>query len=267
MSMSSIQRALIPAACIAGTVFAVSTAPLAMYRSEVVAVELKNRPLFAAEVRDLAGPYLGLTGMMSVSIGASILGFAGWRQASRKSEAAESKLSGLEQNLLVQQSELEAVKFSEARLRAQHLDAFLEPQSPVEAANQQVQRAPLAAVPNPNAAHIASVSPATPVASSPAALVNNPNETSYVSYTGLIHRQTSPTNPVNVAKDKAMMALSAAQSYASYTRSSGVVDSAVNGPGNGNVEGVQLDHLLVQLKELATQVEELRAGSSNGLAA
>ncbi|MBD2260896.1 hypothetical protein H6G13_25305 [Pseudanabaena sp. FACHB-2040] len=266
MSMSSIQRSLIPAACIAGAIFAVSTAPLAMYRSEVVAVELKNRPLFSAEVRDLAGPYLGLTGIISVSLGASIMGFAGWRQASRKSEAAESKLSGLQQDLLVQQSELEAIKFSELRLRAQHLDAFLEPQSPVEAVNQQVQRAPLAAVPNHSTAHTATVSQGMPVVSH-AASVNNPDTISYVSYTDLSHRQPASANTVNVVKDKATMALSAAQSYASYARSNGAADLAADSSSNGDVQGGQLDHLLVQLKDLATQVEELRAGGSNGLAA
>lgn len=267
MTTSSIQRSLIPAACIAGTLFAISTAPLAMYRSEVVAVELQNRPFFAAEIRDLAGPYLGLAGLISVSLGVSVMGFSGWRQASRKSEAAESKLSGLQRDLLAQQSELEEIKFSQSRLRSQNLDTFLEPQTSLEALNQQVpHRAPLAAIPNHIPAPIAPVPQAVTAPKPQVVPIGHSEAIPYVSYVSLTDRPLdSAATPVNAVKDKAMMALAAAQSYASYARSSNPMDA---GEGDDQAAGVpQLDQLLGQLQQLASQVEELRTTSSKGLAA
>lgn len=258
MPTSSIQRALIPAACVAGTVFAASTAPLAMFKSEVIEVELQNRPLFAAEIRDLAGPYLGVVGIVSVSVGASIMGFSGWRQAARKTEAAESKLSGLQRDLLAQQTALEEIKFSDARLRAQHLDIFLESPSVAEGGAAH-SRAPLAAVPSQNSAALG----AAP------SKVEAPVSSSTVMPSYQAHYTMQPQAPsaaADAVKDRAMMALSAAQSYASYVRSSDSLETAVETEA-ANPQGVQLDQLLVQLRELASQVEELRTETTERIAA
>ncbi|HEY9735833.1 MAG TPA: hypothetical protein V6D06_06105 [Trichocoleus sp.] len=257
MSTSSIQRALIPAACVAGTVFAVSTAPLAMYRSEVVQVEIKNQPLFAAEVRDLAGPYLGVVGVVSASVGACIMGFSGWRQAARKSEAAESKLSELQRNLLAQQTSLEAIKFSDARLRAQQLDAFLEAPAAPESGVAH-SRAPIAAIPSHSVPPAAKTQEAS---NSGSGLVLPAN---YQAHYGVPAQPQEPV-AVEAMKDRAMMALSAAQSYASYVRSSDSPELAA--VEVGKTQGVQLDQLLLQLRELASQVEELRTGTTGSMAA
>lgn len=257
MTSSSIQRSFIPAACIAGALFAASTVPLAVFRSEVVAIELQNRPLFSAELRDLAGPYLGITGAVSASIGISIMGFAGWRQAARKSSTTESQLSGLQGNLQTKQLELEELKFSEARLRSQNLDAFLEP------ALSEVQpgpsRAPLAAVASTQTA----IGTGAPSPRSQVVSINPPQPGSGVSYQVLAERLPL-AGTENVVKGKAMMSLSAAQSYASYSRSNGTVGSQLTGK---NPAGTQLDQLLAQLKEISHQVEELRTGTSEEIAA
>lgn len=247
MTTLPIQRALIPAVCIAGSVFAASTAPLAMYRSEVVEVELQNQSLFTAEVRDLAAPYLGTVGIVSAAIGASIMGFSGWRQSARKSEAAESKLSSLQREMLAQQVELEKVKFSDSRLRSQQLDAFLAP------APEEAHRPPIAAMPTRMAQTSAAPMAKAPAAPKPAAAVP------YVSYP----QQTAAAAELNPVKDKAMMALSAAQSYASYSRpNDGVGEDTAGAP-----KGTQLEQLLNQLKELTNQVEELRTSQPNQMAA
>jgi hypothetical protein len=248
MTTSPIQRALIPAVCIAGSVFAASTAPLAMYRSEVVEVELQNQSLFTAEVRDLAAPYLGTVGVMSAAIGASIMGFSGWRQSARKSEAAESKLSSLQREMLAQQVELEKVKFSESRLRSQQLDAFLAP------APEEAHRPPIAAMPT----RMAQTSPA-PMAKAQAA----PKPAAAVPYVSYPQQAAAAAVELNPVKDKAMMALSAAQSYASYSRPNDVVgEDTTEAP-----KGTQLEQLLNQLKELTNQVEELRTSQPNQMAA
>ncbi|HEY9762440.1 MAG TPA: hypothetical protein V6D07_07940 [Trichocoleus sp.] len=262
MTTSSIQRSLISAACIAGTIFAASTVPLAVFRSEIVAIELQNRPVFSAELRDLAGPYLGIASAVSASIGLGIMGFSGWRQAARKSSAAESQLSNLQRNLQTQQLELEELKFSEGRLRAQNLDVFLEPA--LSGAQSGSSRAPLAAVASTQAntetvTHHIAAFPKPQVVS-----INPTQSISSVSYQVLADRQPL-AEAENSVKDKAMMSLSAAQTYASYSRSSGVTES--NDSASKNAGGTQIDQLLTQLREITNQVEELRTGASSKMAA
>ncbi|HEY9880930.1 MAG TPA: hypothetical protein V6D29_20900 [Leptolyngbyaceae cyanobacterium] len=264
MNTSSIQRSLISAACVAGTIFAASTVPLAMFRSEVVAIELQNRPLFSAELRDLAGPYLGITGVLSASIGIGIMGFSGWRQAARKSSVAESQLSDLQRNLQTQQLALEELKFSEVKLRAQNLDAFLEPT--LSDTQSVAPRAPLAPVASTQAATGAVMQPSQNVSFHKPQIVSiSPSQpVSSVSYQVLADRQ-SISETAGSVKNKAVMALSAAQSYASYSRSNGVMGG--NDSVSKNPAGTQLDQLLTQLRDITNQVEELRTGTSNGIAA
>ena len=129
MTSSSLQSSLLPAVGVAGTIFAAATLPFVLYSSQVVELELQNQPVLSTELKYLSGPYLGITGAVSATVGLSILGLTGWRQAVRKTEAAEEKISSLQQDLIRHRSELEQIKFSKSRLQAKNLDAFL-PEAP-----------------------------------------------------------------------------------------------------------------------------------------
>lgn len=126
MPLSPLQKALLSSLCISGAVFTVSTAPLAMYRSQSLQVQVQNESVFAAELDALAGPYIGIASAISLLIGAGVLGISGWRTAAKESEVEQARAAELERNLLASKAELERVKFSEARLKAQGLEGFLE---------------------------------------------------------------------------------------------------------------------------------------------
>lgn len=126
MTASTLQRSLLPAIFAGGTIFTAIAFPFALNRSQVVGLEIQNQSVFSTELKNLSAPYLGVAGTISTTVGLGILGFSGWRQASRKAEAAESQIANLQKELLFQKGELERIKFSETRLRAQNLDVFIE---------------------------------------------------------------------------------------------------------------------------------------------
>jgi hypothetical protein len=125
MSQSPFARSLFIAACVSGAIFSATTAPLAIFKSNIVGIELQNKSIYSSELKYLAGPYLALAGGMSAAVGLGAFGLMGWRQSSRKLAGVESSRQAMAHDLTVHQAELERIKFSEARLRNANLNAFL----------------------------------------------------------------------------------------------------------------------------------------------
>ena len=125
MSQSPFARAFITSAIFAGAVFTASTFPLAIIESKVVDIELQNQTVFSSEAKDLAAPYLALSGAFSVALGFGVFGMMGWRNSVRKLAQVKGESDGFAHDLAVYQAELERIKFSESRLQAQSLAAFL----------------------------------------------------------------------------------------------------------------------------------------------
>ena len=136
MSSSSFAKAFIKSACAAGIIFTASAFPLAFSKTKVVSIELQNQPIFSSEMRDLAAPYLALSGSFSVAIGFGLFGMFGWQAANRKLSKVASESSNVARDLAIHQAELERIKFSEARLQGQNLTAFLQPSSNAPVVNQ-----------------------------------------------------------------------------------------------------------------------------------
>lgn len=276
MSSSSVQNSLVPAICITGAAFTVTTIPLALFRSEVVEVQLQNQPIFASEVRDLAGPYLGFSGLVSAAMGATVLGFSGWRQSARQSDSIRHQLSDLQRNLQVKQAELEEIKFSSARLRNQNLDIFLESSSPLErAANPEIPMAPVA--------------PIAAAGSQVAAPAGSPGGTSN-GKTPAFSVNPPLVNPPEVRSDASFVMPAVGSSYPSpaldnleKSQAPGFLQPPHSQPANGRFIHREssvalgqvapipspdlLEQLLHQLNTLACQVEELRTRSDNEFAA
>lgn len=125
MSQSPFARSLFIAACVSGAIFSATAAPLAMFKSNTVGIELQNKSIYSSELKYLAGPYLALAGGVSAAVGLGAFGLMGWRQSSRKLAGVESARQTMAHDLTVHQAELERIKFSEARLRNANLNAFL----------------------------------------------------------------------------------------------------------------------------------------------
>ncbi len=125
MSQSPFARSLFIAACVSGAIFSATAAPLAIFKSNTVGIELQNKSIYSSELKYLAGPYLALAGGVSAAVGLGAFGLMGWRQSSRKLAGVESARQVMARDLAVHQAELERIKFSEARLHNADLNTFL----------------------------------------------------------------------------------------------------------------------------------------------
>jgi hypothetical protein len=135
MSQSSFAHSLLASTCVTGIIFSATALPFAALKSNVVNVEIQNQPIFSSELQYLAAPYLAVAGGMSVAVGVGVFGVLGWRHSARKLSTIESNKAELTKTLAVHQAELERIKFSDARLRNQNLNAFLQPETPWQKAS------------------------------------------------------------------------------------------------------------------------------------
>ncbi|MBE7383499.1 MAG: hypothetical protein F6J95_019040 [Leptolyngbya sp. SIO1E4] len=262
MTLSPLQKALVSSVCVSGALFTATTVPLAMFRSQPVEVQVQNQPVFESELNALAGPYLGVAGTFSVALGASILGMTGWRLAASKSEAEQAKSSELKRDLLAYQAELERIKFSDARLKAQDLEAFLEPHQSagIQPAAMPIHQQAAAPVVQHNSSTVRNTVLAaekkpltavpTPQGSEPQTL-HNANDLKTIKQSVLelvMHQLQEPA---------ATMANQAAADKPSAHVPSRLEKASEN----------QLESVLHQLHTLAEQVEDLRASGSSRAAA
>ncbi|NER80618.1 MAG: hypothetical protein F6K42_13795 [Leptolyngbya sp. SIO1D8] len=271
MTLSPLQKALLSSACTSGAVFTIATVPLAMYRSQPVEVQVQNQPVFASELNTLAGPYLGVTGAFSVALGAGILGMSGWRLAASKSESEQAKSSELERSLLAYKAELERIKFSDTRLKAQDLEAFLEQQPPssTQPATTAVQHL-----------HAVHSEPALVAQNQSFASLNNPMASEQKPLTAItddpsVHTQIPALSKTKTAQHSVLelvmhqMQEPTAMAHKA-TSSNGEKLNHSSGNLSNHLEKAsenQLELVLSQLHNLAEQVESLRANRSSQAAA
>ncbi|NJP10205.1 MAG: hypothetical protein HC866_12600 [Leptolyngbyaceae cyanobacterium RU_5_1] len=113
-----------------------------MLGSHPVEIEFQKESVFAGKVRDIATPYLGVAGLMSLGTGAVSLSIAGWRNSARKSTQIQEKFAQLQQELKARESQVEELQLSDAQLKTTGMNAFLEhgvPQQASSATQQQAQ--------------------------------------------------------------------------------------------------------------------------------
>ncbi|MEO0539556.1 MAG: hypothetical protein AAFZ80_01695 [Cyanobacteria bacterium P01_A01_bin.105] len=106
-------------------VFAASLTPLALFGHKPVTVQVGPRPIFSGQLRDLSTPYLGLAVSASMGAGLLTLAMAGWRQSQRQVNQVERQLAELDQQVQEKSALIEDLAFSEAKLKALGLEAFL----------------------------------------------------------------------------------------------------------------------------------------------
>lgn len=99
---------------------------MAAMGSQPLTIHLENQPVFAGQVKELSGPYLGLATAVSLGTGVTALALLNWSRSSRKLSKVEDEVSDLRQQLKDKENELESLRFSETRLAAAGLEAFLD---------------------------------------------------------------------------------------------------------------------------------------------
>ncbi|MBW4470949.1 MAG: hypothetical protein KME45_11185 [Stenomitos rutilans HA7619-LM2] len=237
MSVFPLKHSVLPATVLAGAVFSSLTVPLAIFGSEPVDIQLGQEPVFSGTIKDLAAPYVGVVGILSVGMGVAGVAIAGWQQSSRKSEHVEAKLSNLQRTLEEKELHLQAAMLSEQRLQTSGLDFFLQDET---SANPAVD-----ALTTETQSMVATTK--VPVASTPVA-----------------HTQSSSSvldaEPTQAAVQSVVSTLSAAQAFLSFARSNVAVSANDDGQSiaKPSAANITLQELQDQLKQIMSQVETLR---------
>lgn len=283
MTFSTLQRSLIPAAALAGTVFATVTLPLALMPSEHVVIEFQNEPVFTGRLDEMAVPYLGLATALSMGVGLTSMAVMGWQQSASKSAQIEKQVSQLQQDLQQKEAQLDQLKFSEERLGEAKLDFFLKdenskeplqetsnhalaaPQPPVEAiATTDAVLQKLAEQYLAQASAVALASQKVEAPAKAASSVSGQTSQPWM----LEAMETAP--PIGLAQEveenqarlRAMTAFPAAQAFNSFKRTSNSPEAGVSSPAAQaqptEDTSAQLNELLDYLKQMMTEVERFK---------
>ena len=85
-------KIVLPSLCVSGAVFAVLAAPLAIYGSEKVDSQISESiGISGATVQDLTVPYLGLSGLASLTLGTATAATIGVAASRKQAQAAEKQ--------------------------------------------------------------------------------------------------------------------------------------------------------------------------------
>ena len=165
--MASFGKLLVPATLAAGTVFSVFTAPLAIYGSQKLEIQLREERIFEGELREIATPYLAFAGLLSLGTGIALCAVAGWRHSAQQFEEAEKLLTEAERKLKQKEAQLQETLLSETYLMDSGLRFFLDEDMPLNVVSSTTQTSAIAASPLQNSSTVVSSSlpqsPATPL--------------------------------------------------------------------------------------------------------
>ena len=126
MTLSALQKFLLPPAIASLSVFSLMSFPLATLGDKQIAIKFQEEPIFYGKLRDIAIPYVVFATALSIGSGISALAFCGWRNSSSKSAKIQQELSNLEQHLQQKETLLKEWQVSEPRLQISGLSAFLD---------------------------------------------------------------------------------------------------------------------------------------------
>ncbi|MCC5605539.1 hypothetical protein LC612_01695 [Nostoc sp. CHAB 5834] len=126
MTLSALQKFLLPPAIASLSVFSLMSFPLATLGDKQIAIKFQEEPIFYGKLRDIAIPYVVFATALSIGSGISALAFCGWRNSSSKSAKIQQELSNLEQHLQQKETLLKEWQISEPRLQISGLSAFLD---------------------------------------------------------------------------------------------------------------------------------------------
>lgn len=230
----SFSRCLLSSTLLAGAVFSAATLPLTALGSKSVTIQLEEQPVFIGQVKEMAGPYLGLATAISLGAGIVSLATAGWQQSSRKMSQTEEQMSSLKQQLQENKALIESLKYSDARLEASGLEYFLDDPQPVVApVNASVQYTPA----EYTVMRSATTEPQL------AADFDAPAQ--------------SASEPVSQqTKVQAATAMASAQAFMGFARPTATAEAeAIAADQTEN--STQLDELLNHLKQVMSQIEQL----------
>jgi hypothetical protein len=134
MTLSTLQKFLLPPVIASAAVFTAMSTPLAMQGDKQIDIRWEQEPFFSGRLRDVSTLYVVAATALSIGAGISAASVCGWRHSARKSSEIKLELSSLEQNLQQKEELLRELKLSDNRLQLSGLSSFLDDGVPFEQA-------------------------------------------------------------------------------------------------------------------------------------
>lgn len=126
MSGSPLNKFLFKPVLLAAAVLSVLSLPVAIFGSQPVSIRIQGEQWMDGEIKDLAPPYLGLVGALSLGVGIASLAISGWQHSAHKFAQTQDKVSTLAEDIQAKEKELEDLKLSLSSLAASGLSDFID---------------------------------------------------------------------------------------------------------------------------------------------
>ncbi len=139
------KRSVLTSTLLSCAVFSCLTAPLAVFGSNLINIQLQRENIFAGRLKDVATPYLGFAGLVSLGAGAVSFSLAEWRRSARKSNQVETQLNELKNELKEKASQIDDLLLSDAYLSNNGFQSFLQSnlKQPQNGSDEMVRTAPV----------------------------------------------------------------------------------------------------------------------------
>ncbi len=123
---TSVKTVVLPPILLSSSLFCLMTFPLALLGSKPIEIQLQKEPIFAGQLKDVAAPYLGFVSAISFGAGVATLALTGWRRSTYQKHQTQQQLFDLHSELKTKEAQLDELKCSDSRLKAEGLQCFLE---------------------------------------------------------------------------------------------------------------------------------------------
>ena len=169
-------KLVLPSLFVSGAVFAVLAAPLAIYGSEKVDARISESiGISGATFQDLTVPYLGLSGLASLTLGTATAATIGVAASKKQAQTAEKRNLDAQVNFQNRERQLQDALLSESSLENSGLRFFLDEQmSSIQAVHPEVAIACSVQVPHSPVVHLQTAEASTVASFAPAAIVPVP---------------------------------------------------------------------------------------------
>ena len=262
-------KVVLPSLFVSGAVFAVLAAPLAIYGTEKVDVQIsKSIGITDATVQDFTVPYLGLSGLASLALGTATATMIGVGASKKQAQLVEQQYLDAQANFQNRERQLQDALLSESSLTRSGLRFFLDEEvSPIQmvppevathlqvATSQQVAQVQIA----PSFAR--AVVPVSIAAPQPMVAATAPIAQGFI----VMNSSNLAVQPVKVPRATAQAATSpmnAAHGFLSFARLGQPVPPAAIAWAEETAERQsatqQLDVLQLQLQGLMVQIEQIQ---------
>ncbi len=244
---------VLPSLFASGAVFTALSLPLAVYGSERVDFQVTDNVGVSGVLKDLSAPYLGLSGLISLAVGAAGLTLTGIGHSRKQAVALEQQYLETQQALQGREAEIQAILMSDKGLANSGLSFFLDDAVPSIAHSAVKDVIPAAAM---APVHVISV----PAVTAPAIAAT---ESQPINFS--VNATIAGIQPVKVPQVTVQTSISpmpAAHGFLGFMRSGQSIPSAaiawLEEAEAPVTQAVQLQNLQSQLQTLMAQIEQLQ---------